>query len=92
MKKPLAYSLSLATIGFCAAFTGAAQASLVDQYFCDVCDMGIIVFWSSAQSNQVNVDISVSEMMEQSLARQYVMPLVEEGGDARIIKGDGTIF
>lgn len=92
MKNRLAYSTLLATISFGAAFLGRAEASSVDQYLCDAGDMSIMVQWMPAEPNQVTVDISVGEMMDQSLAELYQMPLVEEGGDARIFKGNGATF
>lgn len=92
MKKRLACFLALATTALAGGYSSTAHASLMDQFLCDAGDMGIMVMWNPLEPNQVVVDISVSEMMDQSLAKQYTIPLVEEGGDARIFKGEGTTF
>ncbi len=59
--------------------TMSAQASLVDQYSCDAGDIGYLVTLDPRQPEFVAVEVSVSEMMDQSLARTFDLPEVPAG-------------
>lgn len=73
------------------SLTHQAEASNVDYFSCSAGDIGHIITLNAARSNTVTVEITVGEMMDQSLARTFVLQQVP-GGSGFSYEGEGYKF
>ncbi|NVK33977.1 MAG: hypothetical protein HWE23_05820 [Rhodobacteraceae bacterium] len=74
------------------ALANESSASNIDVFVCDAGDIGYEILMNAATPEYVTVNVSVSEMMDQSLAREFDLSQVQTSSGFGYSTPDGVSF